>query len=205
MPDQVTVCASQLPRDSESTMAGWQVLFVRSNFEKQVAQHLAVRTIEHYLPLYREKTKWTDRTVITERPLFPGYVFARFSRSQRIAVVDTPGVVRSLGEEEANLVSSAELDKLRAGLANGLLLRPHPLVSIGTAVRVCSGIFQGAEGVVTELRQQSKVILALAATRQCFSVELAIGEIELLTKPLAYACNATGDMDLAQTISLAHQ
>lgn len=47
----------------------WHVLHVRSNYEKRVAQHLVVRAVEHYLPLYRERVKWTDRTVIAERPL----------------------------------------------------------------------------------------------------------------------------------------
>ena len=84
----------------------WHVLYVRSNFEKRVAQHLAVRAIEHYLPLYREHVKWSDRTVAAERPLFSSYVFARFLRSERVTVISTPGVVRTLGDDDTNLVSS---------------------------------------------------------------------------------------------------
>jgi len=56
----------------------WHVLHVISNHEKLVAQHLAVRFVEHYLPVYTERVKWTDRTVVAERPLFTGYVFVRF-------------------------------------------------------------------------------------------------------------------------------
>jgi len=162
----------------------WHVLHVHSNFERRVAQHLTVRAVEHYLPLYRERVKWTDRTVVTERPLFSGYVFARFLPESRITVISTPGVVRSLGDEGGNLVSCVELDKIREGLASGLLLRPHPNVSVGARVRIRAGIFEGVEGVVTEFRQQCKVVIALAAVQQCFSLEVELGDIEVLKKPV---------------------
>ncbi len=163
----------------------WHVLHVRSNFERRVAQHLTVRAVEHYVPFYRQRVKWTDRTVITERPLFSGYVFARFLPETRITVISIPGVVRSLGDDEGNLVSCADLDKIREGLATGLLLRPHPHVSVGARVRIRAGIFEGVEGVVTELRQQCKVIIALAAVQQCFSLQVELSDIEVMKKPPA--------------------
>jgi len=165
----------------------WHVLHVISNHEKRVAQHLVVRSVEHYLPLYTERAKWTDRTVVTERPLFSGYVFARFSPQSRISVISTPGVLRLLGDETRDMVSGEELAKIREGLTSGLLLRPHTSVAVGTRVRVRDGVFAGAEGVVTELRQQCRVILTLAATHQCFSLEVAIDDLAVLNKPLPKA------------------
>ena len=162
----------------------WHVLHVLSNHEKRVAQHLVVRSVEHYLPLYSERVKWTDRTVVAERPLFSGYVFARYSLQSRISVISTPGVLRLLGNEERDMVSCAELDKIRDGLASGLLLRPHPYVTMGARVRVRDGVFRGVEGVVTEFRHQCKVIIALAAVRQCFSLEVELDELEVLKKPV---------------------
>jgi transcriptional antiterminator RfaH len=161
----------------------WHVLHVISNHEKRVAQHLIVRSVEHYLPLYTERVKWTDRTVVAERPLFSGYVFVRFLPQNRLSVLSTPGVLRVLGEDERDMVSSAELDKIRAGLAGGLHLRPHHAVSVGTRVRVQTGAFAGVEGVVTELRHQCRVIITLSAVRQCFSLEADFDELEILDKP----------------------
>lgn len=158
----------------------WQVLHVRSNFEKRVTEHLAVRAVEHYLPLYREHVRWSDRTVIAERPLFTGYVFARFPLEVRMTVISTPGVVRTLGDGEGSLVSCEELEKIRSGLASGLLLRPHPNVAVGTKVRIRRGIFEGVEGVVTEFRPQCKVVIALAAVRQSFSNVVDLRDIEVL-------------------------
>jgi transcription antitermination factor NusG len=158
---------------------------VLSNHEKRVAQHLVVRSVEHYLPLYTERVKWTDRTVVAERPLFSGYVFARFSPQSRISVISTPGVLHLLGDEERNMVCDEELAKIRHALASGLPLRPHSGMSVGTRVRVRDGVFAGVEGVVTELRKQCRVIITLAAVRQCFSLETGIDELVVLNKPEA--------------------
>ena len=165
--------------------SSWQVLHVLSNHEKKVAQHLVVRSVEHYLPLYSERVKWTDRTVVAERPLFSGYVFARFTPEHRMSVISTPGVLHLLGDEERNMVCDEELSKIRTGLASGMPLRPHADLRVGTRVRVREGVFAGVEGVVTELRKQCRVIITLAAVRQCFALEVAIDDLILLSKPTA--------------------
>ena len=163
----------------------WHVLHVITNHERRVAQHLVVRDVEHYLPLYAERAKWTDRTVVAERPLFAGYVFARFDPQSRIPVISIPGVLRLLSSETRDMVSDEELARIREGLASGLLLRPHQGVSVGTPVRVRDGIFAGAEGTVMELRHQCRVIITLSATHQCFSLEVALGDLEVLKKSVA--------------------
>lgn len=160
----------------------WFVLHVLSNHEKKVAQHLDVRSIEYYLPLYKEKVRWTDRTVLAERPLFSGYVFARFEPQNRIPVISTPGVLRLLGDQQWDLVEDEELSKIRIGLEKGMPLRPHPTIAVGTNVRIRDGVFAGVEGVVSELRRQCKVIITLSAVRQCFSLETEIDELEVLKK-----------------------
>ncbi|HVN92793.1 MAG TPA: transcription termination/antitermination NusG family protein [Terracidiphilus sp.] len=163
----------------------WRVLHVVANHEKRVAQHLAARSLEHYLPLYSVKSKWTDRIVDLERPLFTGYVFVRFEREARLSVVSAPGVLRLLGSGVGETVSAEEIERIRIGLASGCILRPHPTVSVGEVVRVKSGVFEGVEGIVTEVRHQCKVVIALAATKQCFSLEVDLDDIEILRKTVA--------------------
>jgi transcription antitermination factor NusG len=172
--------AISTPKERPMHGSPWYVLHVLSNHEKKVAQHLEARSIEHYLPLYREKVRWSDRTVIAERPLFSGYVFTRFEHQCRVPVISTPGVVRLLGDQKWDLVEDEELEKIRIGLAKGLLLRPHPTITVGTRVMIREGVFAGVEGVVSELRQQCKVIITLAAVRQCFSIEAQINELQVL-------------------------
>ena len=165
----------------------WHVLHVLSNHEKRVAQHLVARSVEHYLPLYTERVKWTDRIAVVERPLFSGYVFARFAPQSRRSVISIPGVLHLLGQEERDMVSCAELDRIRNGLASGLLMRPHGLVAVGTRVRVRDGVFAGVEGVVREMRRQCRVIITLAAVHLSFSLDVELGDLEVLKMPVAKA------------------
>jgi transcription antitermination factor NusG len=116
---------------------------------------------------------------VLERPLFAGYVFVRFSPRERLSVISTPGV-RHLLYSAGNIVRSEELERIRQAIAGGYKLLPHPWVKVGTRVRVRGGIFDGARGVVTELRRQCRVVIELAAIRQCFSLEVGIDEVERL-------------------------
>jgi transcription antitermination factor NusG len=171
------------PHQQSAILDGpWHVLHVRSNYEKRVAQSLGVHAIEHYLPLYQQRVKWTDRSVISERPLFPGYVFARFVARSRITVIGTPGVAHSLGDDPGHLISDAEIDRIRKGLSGGLLLRPHPQVSVGMRVRIRDGVFAGAEGIVADFRQQCKVVICLTAVQQSFSLTVEFSDLEITDK-----------------------
>ncbi len=163
----------------------WHVLHVTSNHEKKVAQHLAVRAIEHYLPLYTVSSEWTDRTVETERPLFSGYVFARCTPQNRVSVISIPGVLRLLGNSLGNMVSAEELAKIRAAIESGILIRPHPMVARGTRVRVLHGAFAGVEGIVVDMRKQCRVVLKLSAVKQCFSLEVDISDLAVIDEPQA--------------------
>lgn len=172
--------------------SAWRVLHVIANHEKKVAQYLSVRSVEHYLPLYVERSRWTDRTVLIERPLFTGYVFVRFQPVARISVISTPGVIRLLGDGDSQTVSSEELSRIRSGLSTGCLLRPHPNVSVGTTVTVRRGAFAGVQGIVTELREQCNVVICLAAVQQCFSLEIAVSDLEILGRPFARPAGVSG-------------
>jgi len=88
-----------------------------------------------------------------------------------------------LGNDDRDMVSCGELDKIREGLSSGLRIRPHPGVSVGTRVIVRGGVFSGVQGVVSELRHQCKVVITLSATHQCFALEMQIGDLEVLSKP----------------------
>jgi len=56
----------------------WYALRVRPRFEKMVASTLLMKGYEGFLPLYRKKSRWSDRIKESVLPFFPGYIFCRF-------------------------------------------------------------------------------------------------------------------------------
>jgi transcriptional antiterminator NusG len=158
----------------------WHVLHVIANHEKKVAQHLSVRSVDYYLPVYTERSHWSDRTVTLERPLFVGYIFVRYSPQVRVSLISTPGVIRLLGDSNICTVSVDEINRIRRGLASGYILRPYFDLPVGTRVRVRTGIFAGAQGLVTEIRQRCKVVMTISAVSQSFTLELDRSEIDVV-------------------------
>jgi transcriptional antiterminator RfaH len=174
----------------------WNVVQVVANHEKRVARQLAVRAVEYYLPLYVERSHWSDRTVTLQRPLFPGYVFVRYQPHTRIAVLSAPGILRLLGPDGQAVVDGIEIERIRQGLATGEILRPHSGLAVGTHVRVCRGVFQDAEGIVTELRRHCSVVIALSAVQQYFSLEADLCDVEVLSKPISGEHSAEKHRDI---------
>src|SRR5207247_9430806 len=72
---------------------GWYACRTRPRAEKQVGRLLRLRRVESYVPLLEQVRQWTDRKKRVGFPLFPGYVFARFSLAMVHEVLRTPGIV----------------------------------------------------------------------------------------------------------------
>ena len=78
--------------------SNWFAVFTTPRHEKRVEQHLRLRNVESFLPLYRSPRKWRNGLkVVLELPLFPGYIFVRIRRSERVKVLEVPGVVAIVG------------------------------------------------------------------------------------------------------------
>src|SRR5215471_4219981 len=75
----------------------WYAVYTSANHERRVADQLASRRIEHFLPQYESVRKWKDRKVRLHLPLFPGYVFVLLPLVSRLTVLQVPGVARFVG------------------------------------------------------------------------------------------------------------
>src|SRR3954463_5336546 len=80
-----------------SSVPAWFALQVKARQEKQVGMTLLGKDLETFVPVYKSIRKWADRKKKMDIPLFPGYVFCRFSYDRRLPVLVTPGVLRVVG------------------------------------------------------------------------------------------------------------
>jgi transcription antitermination factor NusG len=167
--------------DLQELSKHWFVLFTASNNEKKVEKHLRMKEIETFLPLYTVTKRWKNRTTAkVELPLFAGYVFARFARTESSRVLDVPMVYSIVGNRLGALsVPDAEIEALRGGLIPGHV-EPHPYVKIGQLARIRTGALAGWEGVVTRLDGGLRVVLTVDSIMQSIAVRVTADDLDLL-------------------------
>lgn len=160
----------------------WYACHTRSRHEKRVAEQLVQRGLESYLPILVKQRQWSDRTRSIAFPLFPGYVFGRFSLAALHEVLSIPGlaaVIRHGGVPAP--ISEPEVENIRrcaAGLnETGQAPEPQPLSS-GQWVRVVGGPFDGVEGVVVEQRGRRRVLVGLKTIGQGMEVDIDCGMLQ---------------------------
>lgn len=155
----------------------WYACYTRARHEKQVETQLRKRGLESYLPVIRQVRQWSDRQKVIQFPLFPSYVFGRFTLSEVHAVLTTPGVstiVRAGGYPTP--VPAAELENVRkfvTALAESEIEPDaRPFLTEGQWIRVLEGPFEGVEGVVVERRGRKRVLVGLSAIGRGFEIDI---------------------------------
>jgi len=168
-----------LPVESSSAVSEgmperlWFALVVKPRHEKSVARGLRAKQLEEFLPLYRERRTWSDRTKAVEFPLFSGYVFCRFAYAERIPVLNTPGVVCILGAGEVFApIAETEMETIRLIAQSGLPAKPCPYLSVGEVVRVEEGPLAGINGIVIRNKGATSVVISVELLRRSVAVEL---------------------------------
>ncbi|MEK6609090.1 MAG: UpxY family transcription antiterminator [Myxococcota bacterium] len=163
-------------------MKRWFAVHVRSNHERKVDRFLAGRAVESFLPTYRVQSKWSDREVRIEKPLFPGYLFAHVDSesSERVAVLSAAGVVRIVGFGGlAATIPDDVIDSLRVVAREGSG-RPCPYLRDGMTVRITSGPFRGASGIVsTRPGHKPRLVVSIHLLGRSVAVPIEGPEVDL--------------------------
>jgi transcription antitermination factor NusG len=157
----------------------------RARAEKAVSRLISLHGLETFLPLVESERKWADRKKLVELPLFPSYVFARFTLRQIHAVLSTPGLATVLRPNGyPTPVRDEEIESVRCMLRGvsetGELPEPVDFLTPGTRVIVESGPFKGMFGVLIERRGKTRVAVRITALKQATSVVVEAGVLRLL-------------------------
>jgi transcription termination/antitermination protein NusG len=174
------VIMEYIARDSAAELSPqWFAVYTSSCQEKRVGLHLSARSIDHFLPLTRSGRRWKNGlNVVLEQPLFPGYVFVRIDRRERLRVLELPGVLSIVGTgREPTALPTEEIEALREGI--GLRsAKPHPFLNLGEKARIARGPLQGMTGVVTRQKGGLRLILSLDLIMKSISVEVDASDLE---------------------------
>ena len=151
----------------------WFAIQVKSTHEKRVTSLLLYQKYECFLPFYTSRRRWSDRIKRVELPLFPGYVFARFTSAGRIPILKTPSVISIVGIGAIPApIDECEIAAIQRAVASGFGLSPHPFLQIGQRVRINGGSLYGLEGLIADVRKRDRLILSVTMLQRSVAVEI---------------------------------
>lgn len=128
---------------------------------------------EYLLPTTKKRKRWSDRIREVAEPLFPGYLFCRFSPERRLPILTTPGVIQIVGYDRQPIsVDEAEIAALKTMVASGAANQPWPYLEVGDRVRIESGPLRGLEGILVDTRCSHRLVLSVSLLQRSVAVEL---------------------------------
>ncbi len=160
----------------------WYAAYTCANHEKRVREQLEQRSVESFLPVYETVRRWKDRRMQLQMPLFPGYVFVRMARVDRLRVLQVPSVVRLVGfNGQLSALPDEEIEGLKKGLAGGVRAEPHPFLTAGRRVRLRSGPLAGMQGILLRRKGNFRVVISIDLIQRAVAVDAEAADVEAVS------------------------
>ena len=160
----------------------WIALYTKARHEKVVASELEKKGFEIYLPILRERRKWSDRKKWVELPMFKSYLFVKITNNDRISLANTPGLVKVVmfGGKTA-IVRESSIDAIKLMLSGGYNPIPTNYFLKGDPVLVESGPLKGLSGEVIRIDNNDRLIVRIDAIKHSISIDIERRFLKLLT------------------------
>ena len=155
----------------------WFVAHTRPRCEKKLVQFCDEHGLSATLPCYKAAHKYRGKTVVFQKPLFPGYVFLQIEHHNRQKVCQSDYVANLLEVFDQETLARQLEDILRA-LDTDLEIRLAPTIGEGTRVKIKYGPLRGVEGWVEKRRGMSLVLLRLDFIGQAAALKLEATDLE---------------------------
>jgi transcription antitermination factor NusG len=158
---------------TETFQHPWFALQTRFRHEELVARQLRNKGYEAFLPVYKCRRRWSDRVKELELPLFPGYLFCRFSPANRLPILTIPGVARVVGVGRTLVpIAEDEIAAIQKAVQSDLPRQPWPFPRVGQRVQVVCGSLSGVEGILLSFRGGCRLILSVNLLHSSVAVDV---------------------------------
>lgn len=176
-------CGDQEAQNMEITDStrnrSWYAVFTVPQNEKSVVRHLGIREIESFLPTYEVDRVWKNRQrVKIILPLFPTYVFVHINSTERVKVLQSPGVLRIVGNGKGSVsLPDSEVEFLRSGCCRQGI-EPYRDLVVGKRVRIKSGAMQGVQGTLVRKSSGMRFVLTIELINQHAAIQVGAEDLE---------------------------
>jgi transcriptional antiterminator RfaH len=157
----------------------WYVAHTKPRCEKKLVQYCGRKNLSATLPCYRSAHKYRGKTVVFQKPLFPGYVFIQMPREQRNTVLQSDHVANLLDVHDQDLLAK-QLHEVMLALETDLEIRLAPTIGEGARVKIKTGPLRGIEGWVEKRYGMNIVLLRLDFISQAAAIKLDATDLEMI-------------------------
>ena len=167
--------------NSNQTSKKWIAIYTKPQHENAVKSALKLKGFEVYLPILKERRKWSDRKKWVEFPLFKCYLFVKTNSKYSIDILKTNGVVKIIkfGNNIATIQNSI-IDSLKLMIEGGYKPITVDYFLKGDPVRVKEGPLKGLIGQVIRINNHNSLVLRIDAVQHSVSVKINQGFLEAI-------------------------
>ncbi len=153
----------------------WRVFYTQPRAEFKAEERVEAAGIEVFVLKRETVRQWSDRKKKITEPVFKSYLFARVHEAERLEVLQTPGIIKTVNfggkfaevsEEEMNQLRLAQFEPRR------LALYDLQLPARGERVIVTQGPMKGLAGEVMEHRGEQYLVIRIHAIQQALKVNV---------------------------------
>ena len=156
----------------------WYAVWTRARAEKVVAEQLARKQIEAFLPTVPRWSRWKDRKKKIDWPLFPGYCFARFDPRNILAVKTCLGVATVISiEGKPAEIPHVEIEAIQRLVQTELQFDPCPLLHEGDLVEVIHGPLKGVKGRLIHKGPKAQLVLSITMINRAVAVVFEAADV----------------------------
>ena len=166
----------------------WFVAYVRSCQERRVADLLSAQGIETYVPVQKERHKWSDRVKIVDHLVLPRMVFIRTTKAIRYRVAEdfrgrVTGFMSKGGPHNPVIIPDNQMADFQYMVSHGggeVRIASDPLAP-GDRVEILSGPLKGfkCELVTLATRKLATVRLGMLGSAV---VEVSLDNVKKVTE-----------------------
>lgn len=161
----------------------WYALQARVRFERKICHQVQCKSYEAYVPVIRERRRWSDRRQVIESPLFPGYVFVRVVPNplDRLAILQTRGAYNFVVFDGVLArIPDQQITDLRRVEEQNSSCSPCPFLKVGQRIRIRGGCLDGLEGIFVAEGSGKKLIISIVPMQRSIAVSVDDYDFEIV-------------------------
>ena len=159
--------------ETEQDLKKWIAVYTKPRHERTAESELQAKGFEVFLPMLRERRKWSDRKKWVDFPLFRSYIFVRTKTKNALFVLQTHGVVKvvKFGGEVA-VVQDESIRAIKLMVDGGYSPVATDYFVKGDPGYVKEGPLKGLVGEVVRIDNHDRLLIRVDAIQHSVSVQI---------------------------------